>query len=277
MTRVAAPADKRFRRAHVKPGRRRRDWRRTMVPLVKSLAIAALLIFGLHRASAFAAQAHMLRVDRIIVHGNQRLSRSDVVEVLNGLRGESLIWTDLGAWRKRLMASPWVRDAALRRSLPSTIDVVISERAPVGIGRIHGEMYLVDDRGSIIDQYGPRYSNLDLPIIDGLAIRSNDAGLMTDEARAELAARVIQAIAAKPDVARKVSQIDVTDLHNATVILNDDGALIQLGEDQFLQRIESYLDLAATLRERVADIDYVDLRFDDRIYVRPAAKRKAVR
>jgi cell division protein FtsQ len=200
-----------------------------------------------------------------------------VVEVLNGLRGESLIWTDLGAWRKRLMASPWVRDAALRRSLPSTIDVVISERAPVGIGRIHGEMYLVDDRGSIIDQYGPRYSNLDLPIIDGLAIRSNDAGLMTDEARAELAARVIQAIAAKPDVARKVSQIDVTDLHNATVILNDDGALIQLGEDQFLQRIESYLDLAATLRERVADIDYVDLRFDDRIYVRPAAKRKAVR
>jgi cell division septal protein FtsQ len=74
-----------------------------------------------------------------------------------------------------------------------------------------------------------------------------------------------------------VSQIDVTDLHNATVILNDDGALIQLGEDQFLQRIESYLDLAATLRERVADIDYVDLRFDDRIYVRPAAKRKAVR
>jgi cell division protein FtsQ len=277
MTRVAAPADKRFRRAHVKPGRRRRDWRRTMVPLVKSLAIAALLIFGLHRASALAAQAHMLRVDRIIVHGNQRLSRSDVVEVLNGLRGESLIWTDLGAWRKRLMASPWVRDAALRRSLPSTIDVVISERAPVGIGRIHGEMYLVDDRGSIIDQYGPRYSNLDLPIIDGLAIRSNDAGLMTDEARAELAARVIQAIAAKPDVARKVSQIDVTDLHNATVILNDDGALIQLGEDQFLQRIESYLDLAATLRERVADIDYVDLRFDDRIYVRPAAKRKAVR
>jgi cell division protein FtsQ len=194
-----------------------------------------------------------------------------VVEVLNGLRGESLIWTDLGAWRKRLMASPWVRDAALRRSLPSTIDVVISERAPVGIGRIHGEMYLVDDRGSIIDQYGPRYSNLDLPIIDGLAIRSNDAGLMTDEARAELAARVIQAIAAKPDVARKVSQIDVTDLHNATVILNDDGALIQLGEDQFLQRIESYLDLAATLRERVADIDYVDLRFGEHVYVRPRA------
>jgi cell division septal protein FtsQ len=45
--------------------------------------------------------------------------------------------------------------------------------------------------------------------------------------------------------------------------------MIQLGEDQFLARLQSYLDLAPALRERVTDIDYVDLRFDDRIYVRP--------
>jgi cell division septal protein FtsQ len=45
--------------------------------------------------------------------------------------------------------------------------------------------------------------------------------------------------------------------------------VIQLGEEQFLARLQAYLDLAPTLRDRVADIDYVDLRFDDRIYVRP--------
>jgi cell division septal protein FtsQ len=54
--------------------------------------------------------------------------------------------------------------------------------------------------------------------------------------------------------------------------LNGDRAVIYVGDDRFLQRIESYLDLAAALRARVADIDYVDLRFDDRIYVRPATK-----
>jgi len=56
-----------------------------------------------------------------------------------------------------------------------------------------------------------------------------------------------------------------------SVILNRDTAVIRLGEDQFLPRLESYLELAAALHERVADIDYVDLRFDDRIYVRPRA------
>ena len=69
----------------------------------------------------------------------------------------------------------------------------------------------------------------------------------------------------------------MTDLHNAAVILSGDPAVIQLGEDQFLPRLQSYLELAPALRERVADIDYVDLRFDDRIYVRPAKPDGAAR
>jgi len=61
------------------------------------------------------------------------------------------------------------------------------------------------------------------------------------------------------------------------VILSGDPAVIQLGEDQFLPRLQGYLELAPALRERVADIDYVDLRFDDRIYVRPASAPSALR
>jgi cell division septal protein FtsQ len=273
---VAAPADRRFRRAHVKPGRRKRSWRALVKPLLLSGALGLLLAYGVYRASS-VAHAHVLHVERIVVRGNDRLSKGEVLAVLNGLRGESLVWTDLDRWRTRLLASPWVRDAALRRSLPSTVEVVVSERQPIGIGRINGDMYLVDERGVIIDQYSPQYADLDLPIIDGLSASPSVRGSMTDAARAELAARVIAAVRMKPHVARRLSQVDVTDVHNATVILNGDQAVLELGEDQFLARLQAYLDLAPTLRERVADIDYVDLRFDDRIYVRPAANKLEAR
>jgi len=138
-------------------------------------------------------------------------------------------------------------------------------------------MYLVDERGVIIDQYGPQYAEFDLPIVDGLAIAPGEDGSLTDDNRAELAARLIASLRAKPKVAQRLSQVDVSDLHNASVILTGDPAVIHLGEDQFLQRLEAYLDLAVALRERVADIDYVDLRFDDRIYVRPASTPVALR
>ena len=267
---VAAQTDRRFRRAHVKPSRRKRNWRALALPALIWCGCAAGLAYGVVRTSAVAAHAHVLEIEKITVRGNQRLAKGEVLAILSGLRGENLVWTDLDLWRKRLMASPWVRDASLRRSLPSTIDVVVSERLPIGIGRIHADLYLVDERGVIIDQYGPQYADLDLPIIDGLSAAPDGGGSLTDEGRADLAARVIAAVKAKPAVARRLSQVDVSDLHNASVILSDDPAVIQLGEDQFLARLQAYLDLAPTLRERVADIDYVDLRFDDRIYVRPA-------
>ena len=277
MSAVAAPADRRFRRAHVKPARRKRTWRALAWPAIRYGLAALVAALAIYRGVQVSAKAHLLEVNRIVVHGNERLSRGEVLAVLSGLRGESLLWTDLEAWRRRLLSSPWVRDAALRRSLPATVDVVVSERQPIGIGRINGgDMYLVDERGVIIDQYGPQYADLDLPIIDGLAAVNHD-GSLTDERRADLAARLMTALRAKPQVARRVSQIDVTDLHNAAVILSGDPAVIQLGEDQFLPRLQGYLELAPTLRERVADIDYVDLRFDDRIYVRPASAPSALR
>src|SRR5437667_1862750 len=151
MSPVAAPADRRFRRAHVKPARKRSMWHALVRPLVRYGVVALVLAYGAYRASAVVAHARMLQVDRIVVHGNERLSRGEILAVLNGLRGESLVWTDLDRWRRRLLASPWVRDAALRRSLPSTVEVLVWERQPIAIGRLKDDMYLVDERGTIID------------------------------------------------------------------------------------------------------------------------------
>ena len=275
MSAVAAPADRRFRRAHVKPARTRRRWAGRIKPLVRWALAAAVLGYGLYVGSSSVAHAHVLRVDRILVRGNERLSQGEVLAVLSGLRGESLVWTDLDRWRQRLLASPWVRDAALRRSLPSTVEVLVWERQPIAIGRLKDDMYLVDERGTIIDQYGPQYEDLDLPIVDGLSAAEapeppgTAADQVTDGPRADLAARVVAALKTRPDIARRLSQIDVSDLHNAQIILSGDAAVISLGEDQFLARLESYVDLAPALHERVAEIDHVDVRFENRIYVRP--------
>ena len=53
------------------------------------------------------------------------------------------------------------------------------------------------------------------------------------------------------------------------VLLEGDPALLHLGEERFVERLQAYLEVASALRDRVSDIDYVDLRFDDRVYVKP--------
>jgi hypothetical protein len=132
-------------------------------------------------------------------------------------------------------------------------------------------LYLVDEHGVIIDEYGPEHQGINLPIIDGLPAGGLEGA--ADGRRAALAARVIAAVAPNQEIARRLSQVDVRDPYNARVLLSGDTAVLQVGAERFLSRLESYLELAPALRERVPDIDYVDLRFDGRVYVRPASGR----
>jgi cell division protein FtsQ len=266
---VAAPADKRFRRAHVKPGRKRKVNLRHVWLAVKVAAVLAVAVYGGWRGTALVLGAPALQVSRVVVRGNERLSTGEVLALVDGLEGQNSLTVDLARWQERLLASPWVEAATLRRVLPSRVHVEIRERRPMGIGRIGSALYLVDPQGVVIDEYGPNYADFDLPIIDGLAGRPGEHASAVDESRARLAARVIAALQTRPDLAKKVSQIDVADAHDAVVILDDDPAMLRLGEDDFVDRLQAYLDLAPALRERVAQIDYVDLRFEDRLYVRP--------
>ena len=60
---------------------------------------------------------------------------------------------------------------------------------------------------------------------------------------------------------------------DAVVILEGDTALIRVGTDQFVERLQSYLDVASTLRGQVPNIDYVDVRFGEKVYVGPLPSR----
>lgn len=269
---ITAPADKRFRRGHLKPARKRSVWRFWRWRAVAAAIAAGLAFYAAHRAVAVVVGLEIFHVERIEIRGNQRLSKGEVLTLLDDLRGRSILLVDLQEWRRAVLSSPWVADAALRRTLPSTVDVTIQERVPLGIGRINGALYLVDDRGAVIDEYGPSYADLDLPIIDGLSSAPGDE--TSDVYRAMLARRLLDALRGR-NMAGQISQIDVSDARNAVVLLEGDPTLIRLGHERFVERLQSYFEIVPALRERVPAIDYVDLRFDERVYVRPAQKGTA--
>ena len=276
---VKAPSERNFRRPR-KRTRRSRFRLRMSTHLLRRLLMVALLVFGTYQSVSLAFTTPLLRVQTIAVRGNARLSSGQVQALVADLQGSSILRLDLDDFRRRLIESPWVADVAIRRLLPSTIEVFVSERRPVGLCRLGQDLYLVDETGTLIDQFGPQYAEFDLPIIDGLVATPTSPASMQgtiDPARADLAARVIASLGRNREIGARLSQVDVTDVHDAVVLLDGDTALLHLGDDAFLERVQSYLELSSALRERIADIDYVDLRFDRRVYVRPAADENRAR
>jgi cell division protein FtsQ len=264
---VTAPSDRRFRRSQVPAARRRHLRARPWWRVVKIALLVGLVAGAVSWAAASAVNLPWLRVQHVRVHGNQRVHAGEVAALLEGITGQSLLAVDLDRWRSRLFASAWVADATLRRRLPGTIDVELRERVPMGIARAGADLFLVDAAGTVIDEYGPRYADCDLPIIDGIIVTPVSVPPAIDRPRAQLVSRLLSELRTRPELARRVSQIDAVNVHDVHVILDGDLAVVRLGETRFVERLESYVSLQATLREQVSDIDYVDVRFGERVYV----------
>jgi cell division protein FtsQ len=269
---VRAPTDKRFRRARVKPVRRSRVWLRRAVAASRQAFWVVLLLVAGTRAYALATTTSILSIEHVEVTGARRLSRGEVNALVDGLSGRNVLLVNLDAWRDRLLAAPWVKDAQLRRVFPSTVSIALIERQPIGLARLGPELYLVDGDGVVIDEYAPRYADFDLPVVDGLSVVARETGLLVDPARAELAGRVVSDLE-RARLLGRVSEVDVSDVRDAVVILSGDPPLLRLGTEHFAERLGSYLELAPRLRAHVPEIEYVDLRYGERVYVRPAKGR----
>ena len=257
---IPVPSDKRFRRSELRPARRR-NWKRTLARsgwwggAALVAAGCAIWIIGL------VINAPMLRVSTVDPVGNARLSDKAVTELLTGITDEPLLRVDLEKYRQLILASPWVASAELSRVLPSTVRVRIVERKPIALGRFSGQLFLVDVEGLVIDQMGPQYADLDLPIVDGLAA-SATVGATVDPARTGLVERLLHGLSPRPDLLDRLSQVNVSNARNAIVTLRDEPAALYLGDEQFLPRLEKWLQTASTVRAQFTIDDHVDLRYD---------------
>ena len=215
------------------------------------------------------------RSARIAVHGNVRLSSGEVEALVDGLRGTNIL---TARPRRRtggaLLDSPWVADVALRRVLPSTVEVFVSSSG----GRSGSPARAAS---SISMDATARSSTSSARSIASSICRSSTAwcgaaerraGRRSTRARRARGARSSTRSRRAPDSRSGCRRSTSRDAHDAVVLLDDDRRCCTSATTQFVERLQTYLELAPTLRERVPEIDYVDLAVR-RASVRAAARR----
>lgn len=283
---VKAPADKRFKRGRVKtPRKAARRWTALLRPLAKWSLVLLLVGYATARAMALVTEAPALRISQVVVQGHRHLTPHDVLSRVRMLDGQNIVRADLEAARRRLLGSPWIAEATLRRQLPATIEIQIEEREPVALARLaRGGLQIVAGDGTVLGPAGAGPGSFDLPIVEGLtpvpgrSLSGPGAGIgvpaRVDPERADLVGRLVESLRHEDGLLALVSEVDVTDVEDAVVLLGDDPARVHLGHEDFARRVRAYRDLAPTLLRHVPAIDSADVRYDGRIFVRPARGRQ---
>jgi hypothetical protein len=135
----------------------------------------------------------------------------------------------------------------------------------------------------VLGPAGAAQTVYDLPIADGLtpvpgrSLSGPGVGVgvpaRVDPERAGLVGRLVESLRQDEGLLKLVSEVDVTDVEDAVVLLGDDPARVHLGDEDFARRVRAYRDLAPTVLQHVAAIDSADVRYDGRVFVRPARGR----
>lgn len=234
--------------------------------LVGAVLLAAVTVYGalaagvgewaadeVNDASRHAFIASGLSVEQIRVEGRNRADLEEVRAAIGIVQGDSILHYDVAAARSRLEDIDWVDDAKVIRFLPRTIHVVITERRPVAIWQMDGNLHLIDSSGFVLEDFRDEWA-MDLPLVVG-------AGA------SEEAADLLEAVGEHPFIMTNfASAIRVADRRWNLRLAN--GVEIRLPAeniDTALARIVEYNDEYDLLGQ---EIKSVDLRLPDRVYLK---------
>jgi cell division septal protein FtsQ len=270
---ILAEDDQRYWRRRA--NRRVRKVRRTRTVLHWSLVLAVhggiagvLLLSAAHVVKGIVRSGEFA-LDRVEIAGAKRASAETIRRTLEAYRGTNLFQIDLEAIERTVRRDPWVRNATVKRVFPGTLRVTLEERTPVAVALIGGLAHLVGPSGYVIGPSALGFPD-DLPVISGLQ------GLDDAQLRRQLKRGVILLERLNRDAgpfADAISELDLSRKGWVTARTVFPGPRILLDPRRIERNVEEYIRLRREIERRAGTLEYVDLRWRDRIAVMPAVKK----
>lgn len=205
-----------------------------IVPIVLSVAILACLgiVFLLTYESIAASSFFRLR--NVKVSGTDRASANDIEKIVTSNAEKSGVWNaDLLAIKQKIENVTFVKTAAVSRRLPSGLNVTVTERIPVAIVRLGGGDFLADSEGMILAPAKSDEKQLPFTMLGWSEEKSEKAAKENSE-RLKMYQKMLTEWK-DYDLAKRVKQVDITDLREPKATLEDSGmpVTIMLSRDNF--------------------------------------------
>ncbi len=244
-----------------------RRWRRRLgIAAVAGIAVAVALsvwllssghgsnlALRLKDAAIERTAAMGLVIDEILLEGRVNTPKSAVLRAVGIRRGEPILALDPHLIARRVAAIAWVESVVVKRRLPGTLYVRITERKPMALWQKNGRLALIDRLGVVLTRG-------DLAKFSGLVtVVGGDAPRYAPE--------LLTMIAGNPALARRVRAAVRVGGRRWTLRFDNgvDVSLPQHGAAAAWARL-GRLEQKHRLLGR--DIKAIDLRLPDRLIVR---------
>lgn len=207
----------------------------------------------------FRGNYALLRVTDIVFYGNRHLAETEL-KTLAGLTGsENILRLSAKKLAGKMLESPWIKAASVRKDFPGRLLVNIHEASPFAILDINGQAFLIDDKGKRLEEM----KNNPVPFLPIIYSEDRDNN---NFAEALALAKVIKDRNIAKERGRVEIIANVKGPEDISVVV--DGVLIKIGQGGYEQKLSRLFSLEEEVRKMTA-VDYIDLRFANRVVVKP--------
>lgn len=233
---------------------------RRLVVAGKALAVVASLAgaaWGGQRVVRHVIASPRFAVREVRVGATAHVAEDEVIALAGVSPGDRLLAVDTDAVAARVAAHPWVASARVRRMLPSTLVIDVTERQAVASALL-GTLYLVDSGGHPFKCATMAEAD-GLPVITGVRREQYTAyreateaafrealGLLTEYGRGagrdESSARAYR----RPPL----SEVHIDPRYGFSLVLFEGGGEIRLGRGEWAHKLARLDDILATLNRR---------------------------
>lgn len=192
------------------------------------------------------------KLENVVIEGQDNTTQDEILSTLNADTGTPIFSINLQQIKSQLEKKPWVKQAAVKRRLPNTLYIAISEKEPIALWQLNQKIFLIDGEGTkIISSDSHKFSKL-------LHVVGIDANLY--------AANLIHELSNYPELARKiVSAVRYGQRRwNLNLQQNITVKMPELGFDRALKYLNE-LDKAGKLLDQ--NYKTIDLRDAGKYYI----------
>lgn len=203
---------------------------------------------------------------QMYLNGYRTLSPASIYETIG--MGSDVKFNEISPYQmaNRLNQHPKVAQAQIRRLFPDFLAISLKERQPYIFLHTKGFYYLLDESFYPIEKAAV-FENFDHPIFTGIAPSQVQLGVPVSSSALEKGAQFFDAMRQSSLDWKNIAELDVGDAFNLKVRLRHPAVLVQLGQGDYLEKMQTYEKIVTRLQQSGKPFHSVDLRYKNKAIV----------
>ena len=190
------------------------------------------------------------QIKHVIIEGSEKSNINEIENNVNELKG-NLIGLNFNSIKEIVESSEWIKRASIKKVLPSTLKINVTENDPYAVYFQEGKSFLIDLDGSIITEINLNNYEDDLIFVRG-------------ENSPELLEQLIRDISiAFPNLTHTLKEVEFIEKRRWNLKLNNK-LLIKLPDENIQQSLKNLKQLFEEQEIMESNIIEIDLRIQGR-------------